>query len=76
MGREDLEDEKKERFIEALVNFEDGCDDFYRERAYFLAAVGIREFKTCTLADEIIQQVVNRGFADFDPETQLWYILI
>ena len=75
LGREDVEEEKKEQFIETLVNFKDSCE-FYEYHAYFLAAVGIREFKTCTLAGEIIQQVVNCGFATFDRETQLWYILI
>ncbi|MBP0009509.1 MAG: hypothetical protein J7526_13720, partial [Roseofilum sp. Belize Diploria] len=63
LGREDVEDEKKEQFIEALVNFEDGCGEwnlekvdrgFYQYQAYFLAAVGIGEFKSCSLTDEIV----------------------
>ncbi len=54
LGRENVE---RKQFIKALVGFKDGCGDFYKYRAYFLAAVGIAEFRDCILADEIIQQV-------------------
>jgi hypothetical protein len=33
----------KEEFIKALVEFEDGCKDFYKYQAYFLAAAGLAE---------------------------------
>ena len=59
LGREDVRSEQKEQFIEALVSFEDKCNDFYKYRAYFLAAAGIAEFKQCRRADEIIKQLIE-----------------
>ncbi|MEZ2239574.1 NACHT domain-containing NTPase [Microcoleus sp.] len=57
LGRRDVADEDKERFIEALVNFEDGCGKFYKYRACFLAAAGICEYRHCALTQEIISTV-------------------
>ena len=54
----------KEEFIEALVNFQDGCGKFYHYRAYFLAATGIAEFGECSKADEIVAQIVQLSFDD------------
>ncbi|MBD2309527.1 NACHT domain-containing protein [Chroococcidiopsis sp. FACHB-1243] len=58
LGREDVEKEHKEEFIQALVEFDDGCGDFYHYRAYFLAAKGIAEFNF-SRADEIIERMVR-----------------
>ncbi len=80
-GREDVRDEKKEGFIKALVDFDDGCGEWkfekidrglYKYRAFFLAAAGIGEFKTCSLADTIIQQLVKEIFGYFNTEKQEW----
>jgi len=57
LGRGDVEDEEKERFIEKLVKFDDGCGEFYKYRAYFLAAAGISEYRDCALTQEIISTV-------------------
>ncbi|WP_017715889.1 NACHT domain-containing protein [Kamptonema formosum] len=65
LGREDVARERKEEFIKALVEFEDGCGDFYRYRAYFLAAAGVAEFKDCSRADEIVAQIVKWFLGDF-----------
>jgi predicted NACHT family NTPase len=70
LGREEVGKEEKEGFIEALVEFKDGCNDFYRYRAYFLAAAGIVEFKNCSLADEIVSQIIKWGFTSFNEEKQ------
>ena len=70
LGREEVDKEEKEGFIEALVKFKDGCNDFYRYRAYFLAAAGIVEFKDCSLADEIVSQIIKWGFTSFNEEKQ------
>ena len=64
--------EHKENFIKALVEFDDGCKKFYRYRAYFLAAVGIAEFKDCSIATEIVKQIVKFGFGGFNEEKQVW----
>ncbi len=60
LGRDDCDVEKdeKEELIKALVEFEDGCGNFYWYRAYFLAASGIAEFKECTIAKVIVEKVV------------------
>ena len=72
LGRGDVKDEEKEAFIKGLVDFKDGCQNFYFFRAYYLAAVGINEFKTCFLADEIINKMIRWGFGYLDLETQEW----
>ncbi|WP_410245950.1 NACHT domain-containing protein [Arthrospira sp. PCC 8006] len=86
-GREDIkakaeENEKeKEEFIRALVEFEDACGEwnfdkvdrgFYEYQANFIAAAAINEFKACSLADEIVRQVVRWGFGYFNTEKQEW----
>ncbi|MEG4592833.1 HEAT repeat domain-containing protein [Microcoleus sp. F8_C2] len=72
LGREEVGKEEKEAFIKALVEFKDGCDDFYGYRAYFLAAAGIAEVKDCSLADEIVSQIVKWGFGYFNEQKQQW----
>ena len=81
LGRGDVADEEKEKFIEALANFEDGCGEwdwekigkgFYEYRAYFLAASGINEFKPHPLANKIVNQLVKLGFGYFSQEKQEW----
>ncbi|KAB8332029.1 NACHT domain-containing protein, partial [Scytonema tolypothrichoides VB-61278] len=59
LGREDVEREQKELFLEALRKFEDGCNNFYRYRAYFLAGAGIAECKDYLHADAIVAQIVK-----------------
>ncbi|MGL5875432.1 MAG: HEAT repeat domain-containing protein [Xenococcaceae cyanobacterium] len=71
LGREYVAKEKKEEFINSLVDFEDGCykfrflffryrsRKFYHYRAYFLAAAGINEFKEYSKTKEIVRQVVE-----------------
>ena len=57
LGR-DVADEEKEKFIEKLVSFEDGCgewnfeevDRFYQYQTCFLAAVGFYEYRAYFLA--------------------------
>ncbi|HLO86444.1 MAG TPA: HEAT repeat domain-containing protein [Nostocaceae cyanobacterium] len=72
LGREDIELEKKEEFIQALCNFQDDCGQFYQYRAFFLAAAGIGEFKECKLSDEIVDQLLRYGFGYFDQKKQKW----
>jgi HEAT repeat protein len=75
LGREDVKDEEKERFIEKLVNFDDRCGEwnfeqvdrgFYEYQAYFLAAAGMSEFKICSVADQIVSKMVKWGVDYFD----------
>ncbi len=72
LGREDVGNEEKEEFIQALFKFKDGVGGFYGYQAFWLAAAAINEFKACSLSTEIVRQVVQRGFGDFDDEKQEW----
>jgi len=74
LGRQDLAKEQKQAFIQALVEFKDGCKKwnnkyiakgFYEYQAYFLAALGITEFKDCSQTDEIVRKVIEWTFSDF-----------
>jgi HEAT repeat protein/energy-coupling factor transporter ATP-binding protein EcfA2 len=66
LGRGDLEPARKEALIQTLMNFKDRCGDFYTDRAFLLAAVGIAEFKDCKQADEIVHKLVQWKFPSPD----------
>ncbi|WP_138502919.1 HEAT repeat domain-containing protein [Nostoc sp. PA-18-2419] len=82
LGREDVEREKKEEFILALVEFDDGCGEyraidrvtkgFYEFRAYFLAAAAVDEWKNSVNADAIVAEIVKWGFGEFKVEQNKW----
>ncbi len=82
LGREDVGREKKEEFIQALVEFDDGCGEFsvidrvkrgfYEFRAYFLAAAGVDEWKNSVNADAIVAEIVKWGFGEFKVEQNEW----
>ncbi|MEH2191750.1 MAG: HEAT repeat domain-containing protein, partial [Nostoc sp.] len=64
--------QQKQEFIDALINFKDGCRKFYEYHAYFLAAAGIAEFKDYFRADEIVAQIVKWSFGYFNTKKQKW----
>ncbi|NES87321.1 MAG: hypothetical protein F6K10_41740 [Moorea sp. SIO2B7] len=80
LGLQELAKEQKEAFIEALVDFDDGCGKwltqegvdkgFYEYRAYWLAAAGIAEFGDCSRADEIVEQIIQWGFGYLDEKQE------
>ncbi|MFN6438523.1 MAG: HEAT repeat domain-containing protein [Nostoc sp. DedSLP01] len=82
LGREDVEREEKEEFIQALVKFDDGCGEyraidrvrrgFYEFRAYFLAAAGVDEWKNSGNTDAIVKEIVKCGFGEFEVEQNEW----
>ncbi|BDI14661.1 hypothetical protein ANSO36C_04630 [Nostoc cf. commune SO-36] len=82
LGCEDVESEEKEEFIQALVEFDDGCGEyraidrvrrgFYEFRAYFLAAAGVDELKNSVNADAIVAEIVKWGFGEFKVEQNEW----
>ena len=76
LGRSDVEKWRKEEFIWALVDFKDECGGFYKNRALFLAAAGIAEFKDCSLGDAIVGQVIKLSFGYFDVEAGEWMTFI
>ena len=58
-SREDVVKKHKEEFIQALIDFDDGCGDFYRYRAYFLACEALARFPDCSFGDRIIEQLLK-----------------
>jgi hypothetical protein len=86
LGREDVEREEKEEFIQALVEFDDGCGEcraidrvtrgFYEFRAYFLAAAGIDEWKNSVKADAIVTEIVKWRCGEFKVEQNEWVTFI
>ena len=74
-SREDVAKEQKEDFIQALIDFDDGCDDFYRYRAYFLAAEALSQFPECSLGDAIVEQLLKWSYAYFRQDKRDWQIL-
>jgi len=69
--RKDLE-EQKITFIKALEEFEDGCNNFYSYRAFFLAAAGIAEFNNHPRANQIIERVTLWSFGYFNDKRKEW----
>ncbi|NEP13479.1 MAG: NACHT domain-containing protein [Symploca sp. SIO2C1] len=69
--QKDIEKEQKEKFIKALVEFEDWCDKFYWYQAYFIAASGITEFVDCSLATTIVAQLLLWSFGFFNNQQKL-----
>ena len=77
--------DEKEQLINKLINFEDGCGEWanvpairhglYKFRGYFLAALGLVEFKDYPMSDEIINQIFEWGLGSdiIDTESQLAY---
>lgn len=63
LGREDSIDsslkQKKEAIIEALTSFDQSCGGFYHRHAYYLAAIGLKEFPASQHAPKIISQVIR-----------------
>jgi hypothetical protein len=68
-SRDDIPKVTKDEFIEALINFETGFDnkyeDFYRYRAYFLAAEALSYFPDSRFGDEIVNQLLKWSYVYF-----------
>ncbi|PSB02435.1 NACHT domain-containing protein [Merismopedia glauca] len=61
-GKSEIEPEDKERFINYLIDFEDGCGGFYSYRTYFLAATGLAEFPQSRQAENILNKLIYWRF--------------
>ena len=64
--------EHKNSLVQSLVEFKDGCGDYYSDRAKFLTASGIAEFKLCKLSSEIVSEVSKLCFGYVDRSKQKW----
>ncbi|MEH1934586.1 MAG: hypothetical protein V7L14_12875 [Nostoc sp.] len=74
-SQKDVDKQQKEDFIQALIDFDDGCGDFYRYRAYFLAAEALSQFPECSLGDAIASQLLKWSYAYFRQDKSDWQIL-
>jgi HEAT repeat protein len=74
MGRknEDIANGLKEEFIEKLTNFQENENNFYRYRAYCLAAICASEFKLAQQDNLIVNQAIKWAFGYFDNEQKVW----
>ncbi|MGB3514076.1 MAG: NACHT domain-containing protein [Microcoleaceae cyanobacterium] len=48
LGRDDVDESQRLEFFQALTNFDDGCGNFYRIKAYFIALDGFDEPNKCS----------------------------
>jgi energy-coupling factor transporter ATP-binding protein EcfA2 len=71
-GRDDLNYELKENFIDKLMNFQEQEGKFYYYRAYCMAAIFIGEFRSLPQVEEIVRQIVRWAVGYFDTEKQAW----
>ncbi|MCC5624942.1 HEAT repeat domain-containing protein [Nostoc sp. CHAB 5715] len=74
-SQKDVDKQQKEDFIQALIDFDDGCGDFYRYRAYFLAAEALSQFPESSLGDAIVEQLLKWSYAYFRQDKRDWQIL-
>ena len=69
IGRGDVGDELKEKFIEKLTNFQEQEGEFYYYRAYCMAAICVGEFNNSKLEEKlakpIVQQIVKWACVDW-----------
>lgn len=70
-GRKDLKSQQEE-FIEAILDFQDGCEEFYYYRAYFIAALSTAEFSH-QRTREISNQIAHWSFYTSEDTRHLWY---
>ncbi|MEP0883742.1 HEAT repeat domain-containing protein [Trichocoleus sp. ST-U3] len=73
LGLPDVNSASKLSLFRALVGFEDECGfNSYQLLAYFIAAAGLPEFKSCppSLADEIVGTIVKLSIGTFEAEDQ------
>ncbi|MBL1174785.1 hypothetical protein [Pantanalinema sp. GBBB05] len=68
----DVSPTQKEALLYALTHFEDACGDFFRYRAYFLAAAAITHFKESVQADAIVRQLLLWSYAYFRQDKRDW----
>ena len=84
IGRGDIENNEKEKFIDMLVQFNDGCSEwsfenwkgFYEYQACFKTGIGISEFKNCSVCEQIIAEIIKYCFGYFRIQQKRWIICL
>ncbi|MEA5466033.1 NACHT domain-containing protein [Leptothoe sp. PORK10 BA2] len=62
LGRSDIPMAEKNEFMVTLVQFQDGCGQFFEHRAWLLAGYALGEHADCPQGDEIIQRLMAWRF--------------
>jgi hypothetical protein len=64
--------QQKEDFLQALLDFEDDCGGFYRDRAFLLAAEYLALCPGCRQGDAIVDRLLKLSYAYFRVEKADW----
>ena len=62
IGRSDLDKSNKNEFIQAILEFNDSCEFFYKKRSISLVVYLLSEFKQCSFFKEIIIKLIKKTF--------------
>ncbi len=76
IGRSNITDELKEKFINNLTNFRGQENWFYSNRSYRMAAICVGEFKSSQQAKTIVEQVISLAFGYFNTNKNEWQVYI
>ena len=72
LGRSDIAAADKTELMKTLIDFTDGCGEFYEIQAKFLATKGLAEFPGFSGARELLIQVVNWRFKQQKIKPTVW----
>ncbi|MEG4395666.1 NACHT domain-containing protein [Microcoleus sp. BROC3] len=64
LGQDRIQPNLKEELLKNLLNFDDKCEKFYSFQAYFIGVACLSEFRYFSLADEMIDTVLEWSFCD------------
>ena len=70
LGLEDIGSVEKHNFLTKLLDFEDNCGHFYRNQAFFLAALGVSEVPDFPSASEVITRVIRYAFGYLEADNE------
>ncbi|MEM1368854.1 MAG: HEAT repeat domain-containing protein [Cyanobacteria bacterium P01_H01_bin.15] len=66
-GRSDVANAEKQACLQHLINFQDHCGGFYKDRVFCLAGQALGEFADFPLATEIVEHLVHWRFDHTEP---------
>lgn len=72
LGRSDISDGDKADFLQALVDFADGCGGFYDTQAKLLATKGLAEYPQFAGAEALVTEVVYWRFQQQNGKPTVW----
>lgn len=72
LGRSDVSDGDKVQFLQALVDFADGCGGFYDIQAKLLATKGLAEYPQFAGAEVLVTEVVQWRFRQKNGKPTVW----